>query len=200
MTVDYLIGFAESISRSSFLYKLSEENQPQDAYWILEGDLKLIISYQNEWWGITEKNCKVSFAKQENVWNLLADTQCIPLTKHNIKSYPLLDYIFYFGDSQIEAWLAENNWQKGWGFNDNFKDSVGQQYINWWIDNSPLFSDEDNFVVQNGWTMIWPDDDQALQLDANNEFLFCTIFGGEPYLEVYKRSDTDKFITHYRIT
>ncbi|MBN8820838.1 MULTISPECIES: hypothetical protein [unclassified Spirosoma] len=200
MTVDYLINFAESISQDSFLYKLSEENQRQDAYWILEGDLKLIVNYQNEWWGITEKNCKVSFAQQDNVWDLLAGTQCIPLTKHNIKSYPSLDYVFYFGDLQISTWLAENNWQKDWGFNDNFKDPVGQDYVNWWMDNYPLYFDEDNFIIEGGWSMIWPDDNEPLQYDGSNEFLFCTIFGGEPYYEVYRYRDTGKFTTYFRIT
>lgn len=204
MDLNYLIDYAKSMAKESFLYRATNDIDNADAFWFEDDELKFLVKFENEYWGISIIEQKdqdfVTFEKQPDAENILSERQGIALQKQKIRSYPSLDYVFYNADNEIEEWLEELKWGKEWGFNGNFKDPIGQQYVNWWIDINPFYASEGIFVLEKGWAMIWSDDDEPLQYDSNNEFLFCTLYRAEPWLEVYRKSDTCKYIGYKRIT
>lgn len=203
MELNYLIDFAKTLERNSFVYAETENRKEADAFWIGNEELIFIVKFEEEWWSLScndNDNQEVSFNKIKNAENIISAPENIPLQKHPIKSYPDIDYLFYFGDKKITDWLTENNWKKDWGFNGNFKDPIAQKYVNWWIENNVFYSNQNYYAIENGWSMIWPDDDKPLQLDDNNEFLFCTLYDSEPWYEVYRHKSTNKYACYLRVT
>lgn len=204
MDLNYLIDYAKSMAKESFIYREAYDSNNADAFWFEDEELKFLVKFENDWWGISiiaqEDRDLVTFEKQPDAENIIAEKQGIPLQKEPMLSYPSLDYVFYNADKEIEDWLTSLKWGKDWGFNGNFKDPIGQQYVNWWMDNYPFYASEGIFAIEKGWAMIWPDDDEPLQYDPNNEFLFCTLYEAEPWLEVYRKSDTGEFVGYERIT
>ena len=94
-----------------------------------------------------------------------------------------IEAIFLLGGDDVGAWLAANNWQRTWGYNDNFPDSaVVREFERWWQGQHPLYSG-DAVAVAGGWHFCWPDDDWWELID--DELVLWTV-ESEPYLEVWK--------------
>ncbi len=111
---------------------------------------------------------------------------------------PPIEALFYLGSEKVQSWLAENGWEKEWGYNDNFKDAaIAQKYINEWIDEHPLYQ-EDDFAVSGGWPIWWPEDDfEDWEARLKQELVLLTVVG-EPWLEVW--ADGNSYRVFERIT
>jgi len=74
------------------------------------------------------------------------------------RSLPPVDAVFQFGGPAIQAWLAANNWQLDWGYNDNFAAAdIVEHYERQYQEQCPLYRD-DIPVVLGGWCTdpVWP--------------------------------------------
>lgn len=203
MTLDYLISYAEKLALASYHYYRAKPGEKADAYWLNGYDMCFIVRFEDNWWGINEHNGKVNFILRNDLITQIDKYNPIALSKTKVKSYPVIDYLFYLADDEITKWLTANNWQKNWGYNANFKDKVAVDYERWWQNTHPIYSPETEgnlFAVEGGWPLIWPDDDEPLLFDANNEFLFCTYYLAEPWFEVYRSKNNGTYFCFERIT
>ena len=58
-------------------------------------------------------------------------------------SLPPIEAIFLRGGDEIGQWLEEENWERSWGFNDNFADSaLVHDYESWWQSLHPFYKGE----------------------------------------------------------
>lgn len=105
-----------------------------------------------------------------------------PLFGRAHKSLPPIEGVFMFGSDAIGRWLAENNWEREWGYNDNFTEAalVGE-YEAWWQRLHPFYSGQ-GVALAGGWHLFWPDDDWY---DLVESELVVWTLRGEPWLEVW---------------
>lgn len=105
------------------------------------------------------------------------------LGAHERQSLPPVEALFKFGSSSVQAWLAENNWQPSWGYNDNFPDAaVVHAYERHYQDQHPLYADS-VVAVLGGWHFAWPDEDWH---DRLHDRLILTIYReAEPWVEAW---------------
>lgn len=108
----------------------------------------------------------------------------VPLVARAAESLPPLDAVFRFGGEEIQRWLADNDWQPDWGYNDNFRDhDTVEKYESIYQETCPLYSSEAHAVV-GGWHFPWPDDDWVDRL--SEKLMIWTIADSEPWVEVWK--------------
>ncbi|MFO0694487.1 MAG: hypothetical protein U0230_13085 [Polyangiales bacterium] len=108
-----------------------------------------------------------------------------PLFASPWRSYPPIEGIFLRGSERIGDWLAENRWERTWGYNDNFPDRrVVSEYEAWWQGQHPFYTST-AVAVRGGWHFVWPDDDWLERVD---EELVLWTLSGEPWLEVWARA------------
>ncbi len=107
----------------------------------------------------------------------------VPLFAESALSLPPIDAVFRFGSPAVHAWLAQNNWEPSWGYNDNFRDRVtADAYEAAFQAQYPLYTGNAHAVV-GGWHFTWPDDDWEQRL--NDVLLLCTFKDYEPWVEVW---------------
>lgn len=106
----------------------------------------------------------------------------VPLYASPVGSLPPIEAIFAFGGDEIGAWLAECQWDRSWGFNDNFGDAgLVHDYESWWQSHHPFYTGQ-GVAMLGGWHFVWPDDDWHDLIDS--ELVFWTL-RGEPWVEVW---------------
>ncbi len=99
-------------------------------------------------------------------------------------SLPPIEAVFLQGSNEIGDWLQQNNWDRTWGYNDNFGDSaLVADYEAWWQSHHPFYTGE-GLVVLGGWHFAWPDDDWH---DLISDELVMWTLAGEPWIEVWSR-------------
>ncbi len=99
-------------------------------------------------------------------------------------SLPPIEAVFLQGGNEIGDWLQQNNWDRTWGYNDNFSDSaLVAEYEAWWQSQHPFYTGE-GFAILGGWHFVWPDDDWHELI--NDELVIWTLTG-EPWIEVWSR-------------
>ncbi len=191
MTLEQLLKAAEEIAKDCYVYTRAKEGDTVYGYWFEENSspVKFAFNYRNGLYFmvVNESENQVYIKSNKDVEQKYTINlkEAIPLTKMKTKSYPSLDYLFYYGNKEIEQWLQKNKWEKDWGYNSNFKDSVAEKYNSWWQTTSPFYAHEELFAFEGGWPMTWPDDDEPLLFNNKNEFVVCTLKDPEPWLEFY---------------
>lgn len=191
MTIDMLINEAEKLSKESYIYTKANKGDVVFGYWFNDDQLPLRFAtkFNNDLYFIMPLNPNYVYFDYKEIIQLdykVDLRKSTKLTKLKIKSYPSLDYLFYFGGDEIQQWLKEKNWKKDWGYNNNFKDSVANEYNKWWQKVYPIYSEKDLYAFEGGWPMTWPEDDSPLMFDSKNELIFCTLKNPEPWLEIYR--------------
>lgn len=108
-----------------------------------------------------------------------------PLFARPWKSYPPIEGIFLLGSARVGDWLEANQWERSWGYNDNFggRDLV-HEYESWWQSQHPFYTKR-AAAVRGGWHFVWPDDDW---LDRVHDELVLWTLTGEPWIEVWAES------------
>lgn len=120
----------------------------------------------------------------------------IRLYAHPASSMPPLEAVFKLGSADVRAWLAANNWETDWGYNDNFPDrSPVDIYERAYQAQLPLFDDSAHAVL-GGWHMPWPEGDWDELL--NQQLVVWTFADSEPWVEVWR--DGVNFRVIQRIT
>ncbi len=98
------------------------------------------------------------------------------------ESLPPIEALFLRGSDNIGQWLAQNDWKRSWGFNDNFGDSaLVHDYEAWWQSEHPFYKGE-GFGIAGGWHFVWPDEDWHDRVE--DELVFWTL-QGKPWIEVW---------------
>jgi hypothetical protein len=103
---------------------------------------------------------------------------------HRAACLPPIEAIFRFGSEPIQTWLAANEWNPDWGYNDNFADSGPvETYLKAFQSEHPFFHDEEFYSMLGGWSMCFDEDWATL---VAKPLLLLTIRDSEPWLEVYE--------------
>jgi hypothetical protein len=111
-------------------------------------------------------------------------------------SLPPLEAVLKLGSSEVAKWLGSNNWQRGWGYNDNFPDKAPvETYERAYQMQLPLFN-ESAHAVMGGWHMTWPEGDWDELVDKR--LVAWTYAESEPWVEVWE--DAGRFRVIQRIT
>ena len=65
---------------------------------------------------------------------------------------PPIDAVFAFGSDAVGSWLAENRWERGWGYNSNFPDREPvEQYERAYQSEHPLYRRAKAVAMLGGW-------------------------------------------------
>jgi hypothetical protein len=185
MKIDTLINEAERLKKEAIYYRFVDDSETADGYWIDKEDTKFALSLNDQCYvfKIEDDFPKVSLINDIDVYKKMGKKF------KGIKgfSYPGLSFLFYFGSKEIQDWLADNNWEPDWGYNDNFKDKVADDYYLWWQDNYLLFTDDKTIIgASNCWIEAWPEDDEPILYKKEATHLITTLYNSEPYFEIYK--------------
>lgn len=106
-----------------------------------------------------------------------------PLYAHEARDLPTLDVIFLRGAEPVGTWLRENEWDRTWGYNDNFPDAeVARAYQRVLDAEHPLLTDG-VWAQLGGWPMTWPDEEVQSRID--DPLILRTYRGSEPWVEVF---------------
>jgi hypothetical protein len=158
MDLEQLKAIAESMSKKSYLYKEAQEGDEVIAYWFEDLDfemdfIKFAFYHEKQLLIFTATMDDIDIMDRKEFESDFDGVDlkklvknAIKLTRVESKSYPSLDYLFYYGPKEIDIWLKENNWEKDCGYNGNFKDPLAQNYNAWWQTTFPIYSDESYFL------------------------------------------------------
>ncbi|KAB2929950.1 MAG: hypothetical protein F9K24_18125 [Leptonema illini] len=106
-------------------------------------------------------------------------------------SYPCIDYLFKYGNQEVQEWLAINNWRPDWSYNSNFKDPLARDYELWWQTTYPFFNPKDLIGFGNSWIFNWPEDNEELLLNpVGSRHVITTLRESEPWYEVLYYEET----------
>lgn len=118
-----------------------------------------------------------------------------PLYAETMASLPPVDAVFLLGSSQIESYLNRHRWEREYGFNNNFPDSIPFEYERLYQKNCPIFL-QGIAAVCGGWHFPWPDGDFEKLIDAR--LVVWTLLESEPWIEVFEEDGC--FTVKQRIT
>ena len=111
---------------------------------------------------------------------------------------PPIDAVFAFGSERVGSWLAENKWERSWGYNSNFSGSaLAEAYERAYQADHPMYGSSDVFAMVGGWHFSFPDGDWN-ELVAD-DLMLMTFRDAEPWVEAWRRQD-GRFDVIERIT
>ncbi|MGE0045614.1 MAG: hypothetical protein AB7T08_07635 [Hyphomonadaceae bacterium] len=112
----------------------------------------------------------------------------IDLVVREASVLPPIDAVFALGSDSVGSWLADNQWQRDWGYNSNFSASdLVQQYERIFQSEYPLYLSSNVVAMIGGWHFPFPDDDWR-DLIAD-ELLLMTLKDAEPWVEAWRARD-----------
>lgn len=143
-----------------------------------------------------EDDCVTGIVALDEHRELPGASDELRLYAHPATSMPPLEAVFKLGSPEVLGWLAANNWEPEWGYNDNFPDrSPVDVYERAYQAQLPLFDDSAHAVL-GGWHMPWPEGDWDELL--NEKLVVWTFADSEPWVEVWR--DGVNFRVIQRIT
>jgi hypothetical protein len=142
-----------------------------------------------------EKRCQGGRVEVMPAWPKRGGTQ---LYAHVASVLPPLDAVFRQGSESVQIWLRENGWERGWRYNDNFKDQlVAKAYEKVFMTEFPLYFESDTYAILGGWHLPGQDDDWEELIDEH--LVVLTVRDSEPWVEAWHTS-VGKFRVIQRIT
>jgi hypothetical protein len=143
-----------------------------------------------------ETDCVSGIVAVDDSLTLPDSTDGLKLYAHPESSLPPLEAVFKLGSSEVAEWLAANDWQPDWGYNDNFRDWIPvETYERAYQNQLPLFN-ESAHAVLGGWHMAWPEGDWDELVDKR--LIAWTFAESEPWVEVWENES--RFRVIQRIT
>lgn len=198
MTVDELIAEGRRLQRQTILlspdgsgnaaalwygHDYDEESPDGHRCWI-SVDAGFIPSFDGRGW-------LSIFTDDESAQGGRVDVSSAPFRRDGVRLYPkeitvlpTIDAVIACGSPAVERWLEENNWQRDWRYNSNFRDhAIVEKYEAVEHRENPLYWKE-AYATLGGWHMGWSDDDWHGLLDAN--LLVQTYMDSEPWVEAWQ--------------
>lgn len=122
----------------------------------------------------------------------------IPLYAYEAGVLPPIDAVFTRGSDAVGEWIRSYGWERGWGYNDNFKGrDVIREYERVQQREFPIYFESDIYAVLGGWHFPMPDGDWDDLLDEH--LMVFTIRDSEPWVEAW-RTQAGQFRVIQRIT
>lgn len=182
MNINQLYKSAELLLESSKVYVTAVPEHEVEAYVNQNAVVSFIVHYNQQWWGLIEDQDEGYSFKGVKIedFDLKGYT---PLTTVIIKSYPNFENLVHFGDQELKQWVRSQEVNP-----DNLFDIQGisnSKYIDFWMNQHPMYNPKGIYAYQKGWAMIWPEDDTPMQWDENLEFTFQIGLEQEPVVEVF---------------
>jgi hypothetical protein len=142
-----------------------------------------------------EENCEGGRVEVASSW---PKRKGIQLYAHPSPVLPPIDAVFLRGDNTVGEWLRANNWERGWGYNGNFKDKqVAEAYQKTFTNEYPVYIESDIYATLGGWHLPFPDPDWQELIDEH--LMVMTIRDSEPWVEAW-RTTAGEFRVIQRIT
>ncbi|MDR3460492.1 MAG: hypothetical protein P4N60_23940 [Verrucomicrobiae bacterium] len=108
----------------------------------------------------------------------------IKLYAHKADVIPPLDAVMALGSDAVGEWLRANGWQRGWRYNNNFKDKATvNAYWKVWEDEYPLYFESDIYAMLGGWH--WPGQDDDWYDLVDDQLMVLTFRDSEPWVEAW---------------
>lgn len=177
MKLDQFVAEARALARPGLLLRNQGEGEPV-AWWhglAFDGPV-ISVRHAGQWLTLFagETGASVSASAKQPIGS--------PLYAQPYSALPPVDAVFRYGSLEIERFLAQNSWTREDEFNDNFPDSVPQEYERIWQDNCPMYADG-VMAACGGWPFPWPDG--SFLQNAQSELVVWTLAEAEPCFEVF---------------
>lgn len=131
-----------------------------------------------------DDDCVTGVIAVDDVRSLPETSDGLRLFAHSTSSMPPLEAVFKLGSTEVREWLAANNWEPDWGYNDNFSDrSPANAYERAYQAQLPLYNNSAHAVL-GGWHMPWPEGDWDEPL--NEQLVVWTFADSEHWVEVWR--------------
>lgn len=197
MKIPNFIEKAKSLIRETEVFVEAKNTDEIVAYAKEDEAISFIVKHNNQWMALSENNdFEYSFEPIDvstiNLKNYLA------LTSKPQQSYPNFEHLLHFGDDEIQKFVQENDCDQNDLSDLQYLHDEG--YIEFWIDQHPIYNYNGIFAIKNGWAMIWPEDDEPLQWNEELDFVFQIGLQNEQFVEIYFDKQRDKYICIERNT
>jgi hypothetical protein len=198
MTVDELIEEGRRIARRTILLTPEGSGTPA-AIWYGHDHGEESADGHRCWLSVDARfvpSCTLRgwlsiFTDDESCEGGRVDVSSPPLNSSGVRLYPKeievlppIDAVIARGSPAVDRWLEENEWQRDWLYNSNFRDrAIVEKYEAVWQREHPLYWKE-AYATLGGWHMGWPDDDWHELLDE--KLLVQTYMESEPWVEAWQ--------------
>lgn len=197
MKISQLKEKAELLIKNTILFVEANSEEQVVAYVNEEKALRFIVLHYNKWMGLIENQDGEYIFEQIDLEDV--DLQeYIPLTGVEKKVYPNFEHLMHFADKDIAKWLET---QKA-DVNDLFdlQGIYNEDYIDFWMDNHPLYNAQEAYAYRGGWAIIWPEEDTPMQWNKELEFLYQVGLQSEPFVDIYYDTKQQNYICKERNT
>lgn len=197
MNIPNFIEKAKPLIRETQVFIKAQETDKICAYANEDLAIRFIVQHNNQWMALSENNDFEYFFEPIDIQtaNLGAYIALTTKTQH---VYPNFENLLHFGDADIQNFVTENEGNK----NDLFDlQSIHDEgYIDFWMDQHPMYNNNGIYAYKGGWAMIWPDDDEPKQWNENIKFLYQVGLENEPFIDIYYSKKENTFICIERNT
>ncbi|MHC5309152.1 hypothetical protein ACYSNM_03575 [Myroides sp. LJL116] len=197
MKISQLKEKAELLIKNTILFVEANSEEQVVAYVNEEKALRFIVLHYNKWMGLIENQHGEYIFEQIDLEDV--DLQeYIPLKGVEKKVYPNFEHLMHFADKDIAKWLETQKTDA----NDLFdlQGIYNEDYIDFWMDNHPLYSSQEAYAYSGGWAIIWPEEDTPLQWNKELEFLYQVGLQNEPFVDIYYDTKQQNYICLERNT
>lgn len=152
--------------------------------------IRFVVKHENQWMALSENNDFEYFFEPIDIATVDLK-EYTPLTAKTQQAYPNFENLLHFGDIEIQDFVKANDCDKDDLF--DLQSIYDEGYIDFWMEQHPMYNNEGIYAYKGGWTMIWPDDDEPKQWDENLEFAYQIGLQDEPFIEVYYDKNEQKY-------
>ena len=197
MNIPNFIEKAKPLIRETEVFVEASETDEIVAYSNENEAVSFIVNHNNQWMALSENNDFEYFFEPIDL-SVVDLKNYTALTKKPQQVYPNFEHVLHFGDEEIQDFVKQNGCDKDDLF--NLQSIHDEGYIDFWMDQHPVYNYEDIYAYKGGWAMIWPEEDIPMQWDSNLEFVYQIGVQNEPFIDIYYSKNENKFFCIERNT
>lgn len=197
MKIPNFIEKAKPLIRETEVFIAAKETDEIVAYTNEDEAVSFIVNHNNQWMALSENNDFEYFFEpiDLSVVDLKIYTA---LTNKPQQVYPNFEHVMHFGDEEIQDFVKQNDCDKDDLF--DLQSIHDEGYIDFWMDQHPVYNYEGIYAYKGGWAMIWQEEDIPMQWDENLEFVYQIGVQNEPFIDIYYSKSDNNFICIERNT
>lgn len=197
MNFSELKGKAQGLIRGCDFFVEASNDDVIVAYLNEDEFIRFVVNHLGSWMALKELEDGV-FVFEVIELDVLDLSSYHRLTTVTNSVYPNFEHLIHFGDEEVLQWAK----MQGVDCNALFdlQGVYNDRYVDFWMDQHPMYKADFVFAYGGGWAMIWPDDDRPMQWDERLEFVYQVGVQTEPFVEVYWNKVSQEFSCIVRYT